>query len=658
MMNSSVSPTKSTLHPLHSASRLALWGLLSCIVTVLSPALHAQAPTGTNLDAITDYSPQIPFRDIFLSSREWITQCQAGSDPGCSASNSFDTGESHLIDLDQNGWVKSLPSRSASPVFTSVATVWDVAPEFPAGRYVVLYRGAGTIEYALGAEKLNALSRVGRDVIQINPDRGALVLRITKTDPLSSGDYIRDIHVVAESNENIYTTNRFSAAFLRRLQPYSVLRFMDWARTNNSSLSNWNTRARKLDSRYSTNRGVPPEIAIELANATGKTPWFNIPHAATDDFVEGLANLTLNELDPKIPVYIEYSNEAWNSTFSQGAWIEEQGELAFPGGADSGFTKRINFYGKRTAEICAIWNRIFIQNPQRVNCVIASQAANSWTASEALACPLWNQGPCVNHGIRSLAIAPYFGDYLGQEENYRSVLRFGSSTPEILSAIFRELRTGGELNNGPNGGALSQSFDWIEQNQNIAALNNLALVAYEGGQHLVGIGSGGDNERLTELFTSANRDSRMGGVYQEYLNGWRVRTGGLFVHFSDISLYTKFGSWGAAEKSDQISSAKYDALVTYATGTPPSRGSDRGVKPLLSIRVFGRGVVVSRPSAVNCRAACSTRFNAGSRITLTARSAKGHTFSGWGGACAGKKRECRLKLSKNTTVKAKFVLSR
>ena len=650
-MNSSVSP----YYSLYRASSLAFWALFSCIVTLSPPALHAQAPTGTNLDAITDYSPQIPFRDIFLSSREWITQCQAGSDPGCSASNSFDTGESHLIDLDQNGWVKSLPSLSASPVFTSVATVWDVAPEFPAGRYVVLYRGAGTIEYALGAEKLNALSRVGRDVIQINPDRGALVLRITKTDPLSSGDYIRDIHVVAESDENIYTTNRFSEAFLRRLQPYSVLRFMDWARTNNSSLSNWNTRARKLDSRYSTNRGVPPEIAIELANVTGKTPWFNIPHAATDDFVEGLANLALNELDPNIPVYIEYSNEAWNSTFLQGAWIEQQGENSFLGGSDSSFTKRINFYGKRTAEICAIWNRIFIQNPQRVNCVIASQAANPWTASEALSCPLWAQGPCLNYGIRSLAISPYFGDYLGQEENYRAILRFGSTTSEIISAIFQELRAGGELHGGPKGGAMSQSFDWIEQNRNVAAGYNLSLIAYEGGQHLVGVGSGSDSEKLTELFTSANRDPRMSDTYLDYLKGWQARGGGLFVHFSDISLYTKFGSWGALEKSDQISSPKYDALVTYATGTPPGRGTNRKIKSVLSIKVTGRGLISSRPSGANCRATCSTRFNTGSTVMLTARAAKGFTFRGWGGACVGRRRECRVKLTKNAAVRANFI---
>lgn len=82
-------------------------------------------------------------------------------DPGCSSANSFDTGEAASIDLDQNGWVRSLPARSDPQTFTSVATFWDVPSNFPAGRYVVLYRGHGTIEYDLAARKLDADSGSG-----------------------------------------------------------------------------------------------------------------------------------------------------------------------------------------------------------------------------------------------------------------------------------------------------------------------------------------------------------------------------------------------------------------------------------------------------------------------------------------------------------------
>jgi hypothetical protein len=645
-------------HSRECSSFSALFALLLVIFFAKTAPCLAQTSLGTNLDAVTDYSPQVPFRDIFLTSREWITQCEAGIDPGCSGDSAFDTGEAHMLDRDSSGWVKSLPARSAAPIFTRVATIWDIAPEFPEGRYVVLYSGTGTLEYGLGATKSTTLSRPGRDIVEVKPSKGPILLRITETDPLGTGNYIRDIHVVSESDESTFREQRFNESFIKRLEPYSVLRFMDWLRTNNSALSTWQDRPKINDARYSTERGVPPEIAIELANFTSKSPWFNIPHLATDQYIEELARLTLSSLRSELTVYIEYSNEAWNSTFSQGNWIEQQGEALFSSSAESPFTKRINFYGKRSAEVCAIWRSVFNQSADRINCVMASQAANSWTASEALSCPLWNQGPCVNYGIRSLAIAPYFGDYLGQEENLNSLLRLGASTESRLTSIFKELMSGDDLKNGPSGGALAQSFEWIDRNREVANQNNIDLISYEGGQHLVGIGSAAENEKVSELFTAANRDNRMREVYINYLNGWRSRSNSLFTHFSDISIYSKFGSWGALETTVQTSSPKYDALFEYATGRT-SRSTPSGTKKTtLSIRVTGGGTINSRPSGISCGKRCAARFNRGTIVILSFKPSKGYRFSRWSGACGGNKRECRVRLNKSTLVGANFIRTR
>ena len=49
----------------------------------------------------------------------------------------------------------------------------------------------------------------------------------------------------------------------------------------------------------------------------------------------------------------------------------------------------------------------------------------------------------------------------------------------------------------------------------------LALIAYEAGQHLVGVGGGENNDALTALFHQANADPRMGELYQAYLRGWQ-----------------------------------------------------------------------------------------------------------------------------------------
>ena len=633
-----------------------LW-LLSLLLSVAPIASSGQPLShrklGTNLDAVTDYSPQLPFRDIFANSRSWLTQCQGGIDPGCSFAIAFDTNEGAFLDLDSNGWVRSLPAASdPSLVFTSAATYWDVPAEFPAGTYVVLYEGQGTIEYGLGAGKNEAASRHGRDVVVVNPANGGILLRITATNP---ANYIRNIRFVAETDESTFATQRFSQSFIDRLEPYQALRFMDWMQTNNSSVSTWSSRALPSDARFSTEKGVPAEIMIELANTTGKAPWFTMPHQANDEYIQSFATLTKASLRSDLPVLIEYTNEAWNSAFSQGSWIEAQGQLAWPGGEASGFTKRINYYGRRSAEICDIWRSVFADAADRVVCITASQAANSWTADEALSCPLWDQSPCTGHGIKALAIAPYMGGYLGEEDVYPNALSWTSDADGGLASLFTELSQGGALPNGPQGGAIAQSFGWIEENQSVALNHGVTLISYEGGQHLVGVGSGANNDTLTTLFTAANRDSRMGSLYTNYLTGWASRGGGLFMHFNDISPYSKFGSWGALEKIGEISTPKYDALFTFATGKQPNHPRQPKAKARLTVRRSGAGIIRSKTGTISCGRTCSATIATGLRVTLTATPFRTYRFKGWSGACRHSKRRCRITMSSSQRVVASFV---
>lgn len=604
---------------------------------------------GTNLDAVTDYSPQLPFVDLFRVSRQWLTQCRAGVDAGCSSGNAFDTGESDSIDLDTHGWVRSLPAPSSPLVFSSVATFWDLPSEFPAGRYVVLYEGRGTIEYDLGAQKIPTRSQVGRDVVEVDIARGGVLLRIVETDP---ANYIRNIRFVAESDES-RQSDTFSPRFLARLEPYQALRFMDWMRTNDSVVSTWSGRAKLLDARYSTAKGVPVEVMVDLANQTTKAPWFTIPHQVTDDYVTKFATVVRDTLSESLPVYVEYSNEIWNGGFSQGSWVQNRGEAEWPASTESGFTKRINWYGKRSAEVCDIFRVVFGGQAGRVQCVIASQAANSWTASEALACPLWVGNPCAAHGIKALAIAPYFGDYLGQEDSASTVTAWTRGSDGGLSRLYREVQSGGELSGGPQGGALAQSFEWIEANRAVAHLFGISLVAYEGGQHLVGVGAASTNSSMTELFTSANRHTRMGEVYGSYLSGWEARGGELFMHFTDIGAYSRYGSWGALEKVGETTSPKFSALYRYSLGSLPPSASES-----LRVKRRGRGGVVSAPAGIQCGATCSTTFEKRTRVTLTATPARGWRFVSWSGACQGVRRRCAVTLSKGRSVTALFTRSR
>ena len=71
--------------------------------------------------------------------------------------------------------------------------------------------------------------------------------------------------------------------------------------------------------------GVPLEDMIELANTLGADPWFNIPHTASDDWITQFATLVKTTLRPDVTVYIEWSNEVWNSLFAQYAYSAAKG---------------------------------------------------------------------------------------------------------------------------------------------------------------------------------------------------------------------------------------------------------------------------------------------------------------------------------------------
>jgi hypothetical protein len=559
----------------------------------VAPGAGGKFPIGTNLADWRDYSTEQPFLDVFKTSRSWITQA-----PGA-----FDTGEESALDLDANGWVRSLPDGNDPNVrYRSVATLMlhggDLKSSRQGGEYVVLYEGTGRIEYTMGAKKVEAKSRPGRDVVHVDARvDGGIQLNIVQTDPNHTGDYLRDIRVVVpgmvcdddpyafcptagdpdcarsacRTTEAALPRRLFHPYFLRTLKPYKALRFMSPLSTNvidsrQPQVALWAERATPAKARWSDQAGIPAEAVAELANAMKADPWVNMPHRASDDYIRQLAKLLRAKLDPARTVYVEYANEIWNTAFSAGSWVEQQGLAAWPNSAESPYTKRINWYGQRTAEMCDLWKAAWIGEEQRVVCVLGAQAANTWTASAALNCELSAKKPCQSHGIAAVAIAPYFGYYVGGPNHEAEVAAWTSASDGGLAALFEELQAGGKLRGGPSGGALAQANDWNRYYGDLVRRRGLKLLAYEGGQHLVGVGNVINDKPVVDLLIAANRDPRMGNLYGRLLRDWAGAGGGLFMHFNSTGQYGRYGSWGALENMLQYGSPKSDALQEFMLG--------------------------------------------------------------------------------------------
>ena len=542
---------------------------------------------GTNLSDWMDWSTEQPFINVFKTSRGWIPQA-----PGV-----WDTGEQAKLDLDQNGWVRSLPAAYDPTVrFRSVATILidgaSLTDFRQAGEYVVLYEGTGRIDYGLGAVKNTAKSSPGRDVINVDANNtGGILIIIAETDLKQTGDYLRNLRVVSSgkvcsddllafckvdndpaclraacsSMEAVVDSRLFHPVFLRTLAPYGTLRFMQPMSANvlggnYPPTVNGSDRSTLDSARWSNQKGIPVEVAMALSSQIQSDPWVNMPHQASDDYIRQSARLAHDTLSPSRKIYVEYANEIWNTAFSAGSWVERQGQAAWPSAPDSAYTKRINWYGKRTAQMCDIWRSEWPGEENRVICVLSAQAANTWTAAAALDCELWNQAPCQAHGIKALAIAPYFGDYLGGVAAETELMAWTADSDGGLNRLFTELEYGGQLSTGPSGGALALADQRVRLYAALVGSRGLELVAYEGGQHLAGT----NNQQIANLFLAANRDPRMGEIYSAYLDNWHAAGGKLFMSF----MSTGNGSWGVLEKMTQLTSPKYEALIHFINKNP------------------------------------------------------------------------------------------
>jgi hypothetical protein len=498
---------------------LVLSGESICVAQgqIKQPALP-QARLGINLAAPCDWNTELPLVDVFRFSRDWISQKKGRK-----------WGQGPQLDVDKHGWVKQLDTDC-----------WAETPlcnieggHYPSGLYTVLYEGNGRIQFQ--NVKNIVKETPGRIVIDVDAKRGAFWLRVTAVD---RSDYIRNIRVIMPGFEETATTNPWHPAFLKRWQGFACLRYMDFRHTNNSKVTTWSERPKVSDANWS--HGLPIELLCDLANRTEIDPWFCMPHQANDDYIREFARLVNKRLDRKRKAYVEYSNEVWNSIFAQHKFAAARGQEA--GLAEKKWEAAWRFTGLRSKQVFDIWIQE-IKNRKRLVNVIAGFSINPYVTEQVLlAADAWKSADVV-------AIAPYFAIDIN-DKNANEILAGG--VHELLDRVETE--------------GLKRSFDAIHKSRQVANKYGMNLVAYEGGQHLVGLGRCSKNERLTKLLHAANEHSRMGQIYEKYYDGWARLGGDLFCCFSSVSRWNRNGSWGLLQYADDAptQSPKFSTTIKWA----------------------------------------------------------------------------------------------
>ena len=556
-------------------------GSSTAMVTIDVLAENRSVPVGTSLHPLAGVgvSPELPFLNGFKTAPEWLTQ-----DFGVNTNeqgdfiNVWNTGENNLLDVDANGWVKTIPDPEENPEYSSVgALLYRNLNYYPDGKYVVLYEGEGSIEYNFDARKDESESTPGRDVLNVNSSSNGIWLRITDTDPNDTGDYIRDIRVVPEAYEDI-AEQTYNPEFIDTIGNFDTLRYLDWMGTNSSTESEWSDRPVPDGNIFAEDR-VAIESMVELANETQTNPWFNVPHQATDEYITNFAEYVAENLDPDLEIYLEYSYEIWNPSHPQAGWIREQGEQEW---ADNnfvgGFGKRLDWYSRRTTQVTQIWDEVFDDDKARVIGVVGGQAANTATIDRVLEYN-WADDPLSNeeYGIDAIAISPDTAAYLKDPAIADEVATWTDDADGGVNKFFTELTEGGLVSNSPSGGAFQQAYNRGQTYSNIAETENLDLLTYEVGQKLPANYGGGNNQAIKDLFDTAKTDPRILTLYQEYFTNLSELGVDLSTNFNDPNAYNQWGSWWELDSNNLDGSPKLDTIssLTARNGRdlPPQLGA-------------------------------------------------------------------------------------
>ncbi|MEI9987532.1 MAG: PA14 domain-containing protein [Aliidongia sp.] len=310
--------------------------------TIASQVIDAATPMGINGSVALPGEPGNMFADAVKQSAAFTAYSNAQA----------------TVPLDANGW----------PMSDATLPLWSNGLELN-GAYQVSFTGqaqlvdwAGLGQFSVGGVTYGAVLPVGTGynaasnttsavwtVTAASAPTSALIgFGMSQRSPgaaLSSGiTNLRILRPLAAGSPTSHAAGElFGAQYKSFLSNFTGIRFMDYLATNGNLQAQWSDRVTPgLATQYQAvggygwqGKGGSLEYLVALANETGKDVWITIPVNASNDYITKVAQLlaygsdgtnpyTTAQANPAYPplntnlkVYLEYSNEVWNSAYSQ-----------------------------------------------------------------------------------------------------------------------------------------------------------------------------------------------------------------------------------------------------------------------------------------------------------------------------------------------------
>jgi hypothetical protein len=545
---------------------------------------------GINIGAPTDYNEDRLYADVIRISRNFKRGADAnGSVPA---------------PVDSQGW----------PTSDFSFYVWDGIGQMH-GTYTVSFKGKAIVSRNPGGA-IPLLYDSGSNTSTgsfhyESPSRGFLTLTFTatrRTNSSSPGCGVTSIKLMRPqmpgASKSYPPMTLFANPIKELISKFSVVRFMDFLSTNANNQSRWADRP--LPSWPSFNRtlggingsqriGGPWEHVIMLSNETGRDAWINIPAMADDNYVLNVArtfaygsdgvnpypapspNPVYPPLDKNLKVYVEYSNELWNSAgpFQQFHnncrlasdelavtsgrsplnWDKAWNSVTYNGSAPGRWVWKMcdRHATERSVEISNIFRSVFGDTAMgaRIRPVLMSQLGNAGGT-------LLNEMKMMLDYYDNMAGAmvsdphpPKYYFYGGGGSGYYSP----STSVATLDAFFADA------------GMRPEGFaPLLRADEYLVAAMGLKRVAYEGGPDLVASGAARD-----AISRQAVMDKRMTAAVVNMQKTWSSNGGDLFVYYRATGDY----EWGFTNDVFDLSTPKLLAIdaLTVAQRSPLTLGT-------------------------------------------------------------------------------------
>ena len=544
--------------------------LLLCGLSLLGMRQPAQAETnsaymGINVSNPADYDSGRTFADAMKSSRRW-------GNPN----SPWDQAAS----VDSNGW----PTGDAGiTVFAGITNMQGTyALSFTGNASVSLVASGGSIQ---GKAYNGTTNITTASVVVTDSNQNALYLKFTgQSGGVKNVKLMRPTYPGSSTSYSTSTT--FTDQFKSLVSKFSTIRFMDWESTNGNMTANWwdrttPTYATQAARLFGTNpyggaqnAGVAWEYCIQLCNETGKDMWINVPALATGDYVWALASLIKSNLNPNLKVYIEYSNEVWNTGFLQG---QQNHQLAInevnAGGSP------LNFDGD-TSDWDWAWRRVG-KRAKEISDSFRWNFGDSAMMSRVRPILAWQQNNGQASGEQELRMAEYIAEQNGKTVPYYIYGGGGSAyyNPNDNSDSLT-------LSNIWNDSSFNTT-NWtqiIKRDTYLCATYGIKQDAYEGGPGL-------DNTGHSEATKAAAvNDGRMSNQILDHQNTWSSYGGDLLMYYTSTGDY----QWGFTNDIFNINTPKLHGIdLLNSNGRYTTDWSD--VAPSAPLSVSGAQFSLANP---------------------------------------------------------------